>query len=35
MVFKERSVAFALKFLLMAILLTLLLLHARVASGAG
>ena len=35
MAFKERSVAFALKFLLMAILLTLLLLHARVASGAG
>jgi hypothetical protein len=35
LVFKERSVALALKFLLMAVLLTLLLLHARVASGSG
>ena len=35
MVFKERSVAFALRFLLIATLLTLLLFHARVASGAG
>ena len=35
MVFKDHSVAFALKYVLMAILLGLLLLHARVASGAG
>lgn len=34
MVLKDRSVAVAVKFLLMAILLTLFLLHARVASGA-